>query len=160
MATSDPDSGWRGRLAEMEEHLHTLASELADDLDEPAPEPPPASEPPPPPPPPPPEPPPPRAQAPRPPAPPPAPNATLEAMCARLLASMREMMAGYELALTHVASRPDAGPAITVAAGPFASTGLLERFEDALRALPDVSGVAVRGYEGRDRAVLEVQLRD
>ena len=171
MAHNDPESGWRGRLAEMEEQLHALASELAEDLGEPvpeapAPEPPAAPEPPPAPPAP--EPPPPE---PPPPEPPPRvaeptrvsqpaldPNATLEAMCARLVASMREMLAGYELALTHVVSRGEAGPAVTVAAGPFASVGLLERFEDALRALPDVSNVAVRGYEGRDRAVLEVHL--
>ncbi len=84
-------------------------------------------------------------------------------MCARLLASMREMLAGYELALTHVSARPARaadGPAVTVAAGPFASVALLEHFEAALRALPEVSDVAVRGYEGNDRAVLEVRLAD
>jgi hypothetical protein len=91
----------------------------------------------------------------------PTPNATLEAMCARLLASMRELMAGYELALTHVSACPtsEAGPALTVAAGPFDSITVLQRFEAALRALPEVTEVAVRGYEGSDRAVLEVHLR-
>ena len=90
-----------------------------------------------------------------------APNATLEAMCARLLASMRELMTGYELALTHVSARPasETGPALTLAAGPFDSTTVLQRFEDALRALPEVADVAVRGYEGSDRAVLEVHLQ-
>ena len=33
-----PQSGWRGRLAEMEEQLQALASELAEDLGEPVPE--------------------------------------------------------------------------------------------------------------------------
>ena len=79
-------------------------------------------------------------------------------MCARLLASMRELMAGYELALTHVSAHPEAGPALTVAAGPFDSIAVLQRFEDALRALPEVAEVAVSGYEGSDRALLEVHL--
>ena len=181
MAQADPETGWRGRLAEMEQQLHALAADLAQDVGEPAPLPldhepvgaPPAS-----------------------PAPPPeaatsrrrpgrdhasdprpgrlapdswprgratalAPNATLQAMCARLLASMRELMAGYELALTHVSDRPtsEAGPALTVAAGPFDSITVLQRFEDALRALPEVAEVAVRGYEGSNRAVLEVHLQ-
>jgi hypothetical protein len=161
MATGESEGGWRGRLAEMEEQLHALAAELAEDLGDavPEPEPPPAPEPPPRVEPPPAFEPPPRVEpvAARVEVPAPDPNAHLEAMCARLLAAMREMLAGYELALTHVVTR---GPAVTVAAGPFGSVALLERFEDALRALPDVSEVAVRGYEGRDRALLEVHLRE
>ena len=173
MGHTESDSGWRGRLAEMEEELHALAAELAADAGEPAPEPvapepvaadsvaPAAVAP---------EavaparpsgpPPPARPASPPPPARPQAarpPDPTLEAMCERLLASMRELMAGYELALTHVAARPDAG-ALTVAAGPFVGLATLERFESALRGLPEVADVAVREYEGSDRVVLEVRL--
>jgi hypothetical protein len=178
MAHGDPETGWRGRLAEMEQQLHALAADLAQDVGDPAPAPlddePLVAAPPPPPPPPappsarvPPAPPAPPAlpappARPRPPAPPSAPTATLEAMCAHLLASMRELMSGYELALTHVSARPapEAGPALTVAAGPFDSVDVLQHFEDALRGLPEVAEVAVRGYEGTDRAVLEVHLHE
>lgn len=153
MAHGDPEIGWRERLSEMEAQLRALAAELADEVgdedvgsDEPEPEP---VRPPPPPPPP-----------PSPPASPPmtvARDPTLEAMSARLVASMRELLSGYELALTHVSTRP-AAPAVTLAAGPFASVAVLEHFERALLSLPGVSGVTVRGYEGSDRAVLEVHL--
>jgi outer membrane biosynthesis protein TonB len=196
MAQADPETGWRGRLAEMEQQLHALAADLAQDVGEAAPLPlddepigapaPPSSSaaPPPPPPPPPSEPLPPPSEPPPPPseplppaaavrcatrptespapAPEPAFNATLQAMCARLLASMRELMAGYELALTHVSAHPasESGPVLTLAAGPFDSVAVLQRFEDALRALPEVAEVAVRGYEGTDRALLEVQLHE
>ena len=150
MAQHDPESGWRGRLDEMDQQLHALAAELAEDVgkeavpETPALEAPPPLVP---------EPPAPRGAA----APPGVVDPTLEAMCGRLVASMRELLAGYELALTHVSTRPEA-PAVTVAAGPFASVALLERFEHVLRTLPEVHGVTVRGYEGTDRAVLEVHL--
>jgi hypothetical protein len=142
MAQADPDTGWRGRLAEMERALEALAADLAQDLGEPA-----ARSP---------------AAAPVGPAPAaPGPSAALAAMCARLLASMRELMSGYELALTHVSAWPasEAGPGLTVAAGPFDSTAVLARFQATLLALPDVAQVTVRGYEGSDRALLEVHLQ-
>jgi hypothetical protein len=166
MAQADPDTGWRGRLAEMERALEALAADLAQDLGEPAARSPgdaaagspgdaaagslgdaAAGSP---------------AAAPVGPAPAaPGPSAALAAMCARLLASMRELMSGYELALTHVSAWPasEAGPGLTVAAGPFDSTAVLARFQATLLALPDVAQVTVRGYEGSDRALLEVHLQ-
>jgi hypothetical protein len=82
-------------------------------------------------------------------------------MTARLLAAMRELMTGYEIALAHIAAGPagTASAAVTVAAGPFTGIEMLEHFEQALRTLPQVADVAVRGYEGADRAIVEVQLR-
>jgi hypothetical protein len=51
-----------------------------------------------------------------------------------------------------------AGPSVGVSAGPFASTEALRRFERALQTLPEVRSVAVREYEGADRAILDVHL--
>jgi hypothetical protein len=47
-----------------------------------------------------------------------------------------------------------------IAAGPFADTEALREFERALAQLEGVRRVAVRGYEGRDRAVFDVELSD
>jgi hypothetical protein len=52
----------------------------------------------------------------------------------------------------------DAGPAVSVSAGPFASTEALRRFEHALQALPEVRSAVVREYEGADRAIVDVHL--
>jgi len=93
------------------------------------------------------------------PTPPTPAHPPLEAMTARLLAAMRELMVGYEIALAHISASPGAPGAVTVAAGPFTGTEMLERFEQALRTLPQVGAVSVRGYEGADRAIVEVQLR-
>ncbi len=84
--------------------------------------------------------------------------ARLEAMCARLMRATQELLSGYELALGHVSGGAE-GSAVTLAAGPFSGVAALEHFQATLRRLPDVAGVTVRGYEGSDRAILEVQLR-
>jgi hypothetical protein len=81
-------------------------------------------------------------------------------MCARLLRATHELLAGYELALAHAAATPTGDSAVTLAAGPFPSVATLERFQETLRGLPDVVEVTVRGYQGTDRAILEVQLRE
>jgi hypothetical protein len=52
----------------------------------------------------------------------------------------------------------DLGPVASVSVGPFAGTAALRRFEESLRALPEVRSVAVREYEGADRAILDVHL--
>jgi hypothetical protein len=68
----------------------------------------------------------------------------------RLLASARERLEG----------RPSA-PAeswVSVSAGPFAGTEALRRFEESLRALPEVREVVVREFEGEDRAIIDVHL--
>jgi hypothetical protein len=48
----------------------------------------------------------------------------------------------------------------TVSAGPFASTGALRAFEQTLSAIPGVREVTVRGYEGEDRAIVDVLLAE
>jgi hypothetical protein len=81
-------------------------------------------------------------------------------MCARLLRSMQELLAGYEIALGHVAGGTAShAAAVTLAAGPFSRVEMVAEFERALAGLPQVADVALRGYEGTDRAILEVQLR-
>src|SRR6201996_5951241 len=52
----------------------------------------------------------------------------------------------------------DLEPVASVSVGPFAGTAALRRFEESLRALPEVRSVAVREYEGADRAILDVHL--
>jgi hypothetical protein len=117
--------------------------------------------------------------APPPPDQPPEPSGQLQALgqlAARLLASMRELLDGYEQFLVQIpsvnlpaparpaaASRPPAAPHrdvpdVTVAAGPFVSVDALRAFERAVSRLPGVREVAVRGYEGADRAIIEVRL--
>jgi hypothetical protein len=88
----------------------------------------------------------------------------LAAAHADLLDSMRVLLSGYELALAQAQSAPPATAApeamrsLTVAAGPFASTEAVRGFERALAALPGVRGVEVRGYEGGNRAIVDVHL--
>jgi hypothetical protein len=99
----------------------------------------------------------------------------LSQLAARLLASMRELLDGYEQFLVQIpAVRPPAAaaphaptpqqapprdvPDVTVAAGPFVSLDALRSFEHAVSGLPGVRDVAVRGYEGSDRAIIEVRL--
>jgi len=98
-------------------------------------------------------------------------------LAARLLAAMRELLDGYERFLVRIPpappaspnppSRKSAGPSptrrrevpgVTVAAGPFPSVEALHEFEQAVSRLPGVRDVAVRGYEGADRAIIEVRL--
>jgi hypothetical protein len=92
----------------------------------------------------------------------------LTELSARLLACVRELLAGYERVLVPSARaqpparrpsrhRPDSRD-VTLAAGPFASLEALREFERAVSHLPGVRDVAVRGYDGADRAIIEVQL--
>jgi hypothetical protein len=133
----------------------------------PAPPPPPVPEPPPPAEPPvPPEPPPP-PPVPEPPAPPPVPEPALEArvqiqalteLSERLIASMRELLDGYERVLTLPSRRRAESTHVTVSAGPFGSIEALHEFEEALARVRGVRDVVVRGYEGTDRAIIDVRL--
>jgi hypothetical protein len=82
----------------------------------------------------------------------------------RLLESMRELLAAYEQAL---AQAPAAGQTssgstrqFSVSAGPFPSTEALRGFERTLARIPEVREVEVRGYEGGDRAIVDVHLFD
>jgi hypothetical protein len=164
-------------LEELDRLLHDVQVELVPDREpRPAlvtaaiPDPPEPARPPPPPPRPPrlPDPPPPPPipePAPPPPPPDPALDATREVqalaeLSERLVASMRELLAGYERVLASASPRrPDpAAPPVTLSAGPFASIEALHEFEEALSRMPGVRDVAVRGYEGTDRAILDVRL--
>jgi hypothetical protein len=174
-------------LAEMDRLLHDIQAELVPDRepppvlvyeattaaipDPPAPPPAPPSPPEPPPPPRIPEPPPsPPDRVPPPPpdpAPPPPPEPALDAarqiqalseLSERLVASMRELLAGYERVLAPASRRRPEPAGVTLTAGPFASIEALREFEAALSHLRGVSEVVVRGYEGTDRAIIDVRL--
>ena len=133
---------------------------------------PPVPEPPPPPPePPPPEPPPPppAPPPPAPPVPPPLPSAgaaPLTELHAKLLASFRGLLDAYEWLLAQAAQQPAPPPpepavhGAGVTAGPFASTDAVRAFEAQLAGLPSVRMVSVRGYEGADRAIFDVDIRE
>ena len=92
----------------------------------------------------------------------------LTELSARLLASVRELLAGYERMLVPSASPPPPSrrparqrldsPDVTLSAAPFESLEALREFEQAVSRLPGVREVAVRGYEGTDRAIIEVRL--
>jgi hypothetical protein len=77
----------------------------------------------------------------------------------RLLASMRALLGAYETALSDLSTQAE-HPAVrefAVVAGPFANTESLRKFERTLAAIPDVREVAIRGYEGEDRAIVDVR---
>jgi hypothetical protein len=81
---------------------------------------------------------------------------TLTELHHQVLDWIHELIAAYEAAL---ARRPRApGPELTMSAGPFATNEALEGFVAAIKTLPGVSQAAVRGFEGTDRAIIEVQL--
>jgi hypothetical protein len=75
---------------------------------------------------------------------------------------MRVLLEAYESALARlsVSGQGSAVREFTVAAGPFASTESLRKFELTLAAIPDVREVAIRGYEGQDRAIVDVRLNE
>ena len=185
--SSERASTLGAHLEQLDRLLHDVQAELAPDRsprpvlvsdaalaipDPPAPAPPPpAPLPEPPPQPPTPEPPPP-AEPPPVPEPPPIPAPALDSrhqvealteLSERLVASMRELLVGYERVLAPASGRrPDpAQPAsapVTLLAGPFPSTEALREFEAALSHLRGVREVTVRGYEGTDRAIIDVRL--
>ena len=75
------------------------------------------------------------------------------------MASIRELLAGYECVLAPPRRRrPEPAAPVTLSAGPFASIEALHEFEEALSRIPVVRDVAVRGYEGADRAIIDVRL--
>jgi hypothetical protein len=83
---------------------------------------------------------------------------------AELVAQLRALVEAHErlLASAGDALTARAAPApehtVGVSAGPFANTQALRRFEQALLALPEVSGVTLREYEGADRVIVDVHL--
>jgi hypothetical protein len=71
-----------------------------------------------------------------------------------LLSSISAALSGLQQALEAV---PRLNPTeITLSAGPFATIRAVRAFERELAKLPDVRDVSVRGYEGEDRAVIDV----
>jgi hypothetical protein len=83
----------------------------------------------------------------------------------RLLAAIDELIEVYESAAppapdpdAAVEPEPVAEREVAVSAGPFASMPELREFERSLSKIPGVRAVHVRGYEGRDRAILDVTL--
>jgi hypothetical protein len=159
-------------LAEMDRMLRDVQAELVPDAPAAAiPDPPaPAPSPPPPPPipePPPPAPPIPEPPIPEPPPPPPVPEPALDSslqiqalseLSERLIASMRELLDGYERVLSLPHRRRAESTHVTLSAGPFASIETLHEFEETLARVRGVRDVVVRGYEGNDRAIIDVRL--
>jgi hypothetical protein len=102
------------------------------------------------------------------PAPTPGPQIhVLSEVSTSLLASMRELLAGYERMVLgrpsprparRAARRPAESPDVTLSAAPFANLEALHAFEQAVSQLPGVREVAVQGYEGTDRAIIAVRL--
>jgi hypothetical protein len=74
-----------------------------------------------------------------------------------MLASMRELLAAAQRR-ADAARSPEAASAVGVRAGPFSSTEALRSFRAALEALPGVRAVELRGFEGADRAILDIHL--
>jgi hypothetical protein len=73
-----------------------------------------------------------------------------------MLSSMYGAISEMQRALSSV---PRLSPtAITLSVGPFASLQAVRGFERELERVPGVREVTLRGYEGEDRAVLDVQL--
>ncbi len=68
---------------------------------------------------------------------------------------MTEVLAGFQRALAHLERH---GREVTVKAGPFSSVEAVRAFERDLAGLPRVGAVEVRGYDGDDRALIDVQL--
>jgi hypothetical protein len=78
-----------------------------------------------------------------------------------VLASMRQLLGTVQRVSVASAGQegaPGTASPLAVSAGPFASTQALGLFRAALEALPGVRSVELRGFEGGDRAVLEVHL--
>jgi hypothetical protein len=103
-------------------------------------------------------------------APPPAPEGAREVLDEiraladaqeLVLRSTRELLSAYERVLAQLPpAAPDAAAVreFSVSAGPFPSTEALRGFERTLSGIPEVREVAVRGYEGEDRAIVDVHL--
>lgn len=91
-------------------------------------------------------------------APPAATDRTLTHL-RELTAAQQELLAATRELLGTVERVAAAGSApVTVSAGPLDSTDALHAFRAALESLPGVRAVELRGFEGGDRAVLDVHL--
>jgi hypothetical protein len=86
--------------------------------------------------------------------------AELRGLAAAHLRCTHALLAAYERLLTRLepSAAASAVREFRVSAGPFADTAALRGFERTLAGIPEVREVAVRGYEGEDRAIVDVQL--
>jgi hypothetical protein len=91
--------------------------------------------------------------------------AELRASLEELRASLGELLQGYRGALLQAlaaSAPPLAAPAraneFTLVAGPFVALEAVRTFERMLLALPGIEQVAIRGYEGADRAIVDVRI--
>jgi hypothetical protein len=85
-----------------------------------------------------------------------------------VLEQTRRLLAACEHTLTRLqtdeaatsgqAATPAPVQEFSVSAGPFGSTEALRAFERMLERIPEVREVEVRGYEGADRAIVDVHL--
>jgi hypothetical protein len=80
----------------------------------------------------------------------------LTALQANLLSSMTDVLAEFQHTLAQMPQ--PASTNLTVSAGPFTTIAAVHAFERDLARLPGVREVSLRGFEGDDRVVIEVQL--
>ncbi len=84
-------------------------------------------------------------------------------MHAKLVSAMRDLLDAYGWTLQQlpVAADPERTgdpPPVLMSVGPFANTAAVRAFEQELLRLPGVREVTLRGYEGENRAMFDVQL--
>jgi hypothetical protein len=84
-------------------------------------------------------------------------------MHAKLVSAMRDLLDAYGWTLRQLPVDPDPQPAgepppVAMSVGPFTNTAAVRAFEHELLRLPGVRGVTLRGYEGENRAMFDVQL--
>jgi hypothetical protein len=81
---------------------------------------------------------------------------------ARLLGWIGELLDAYQTALAGLPqpTRAATGDELTISVGPFAGTEAVRAFERALSEIPGVTEVTIRGYEGENRAIVDVQLSE
>jgi hypothetical protein len=78
----------------------------------------------------------------------------------QVLESTRKLLRACEASVAQASAPEPAVREFSVSAGPFPSTEALRGFERTLAQIPQVREVAVRGYEGGDRAIVDVRLFD
>ncbi|MDQ6744565.1 MAG: hypothetical protein M3Z27_00870, partial [Actinomycetota bacterium] len=87
--------------------------------------------------------------------------AALAQMHEGLLEAIHDLVEAHGVMLHRLAGAPAArGEEVSLSVGPFAGTEAVHRFTQSLAAMELVREVAVLGYEGADRALLEVQISE
>lgn len=84
-------------------------------------------------------------------------------MHAKLLSAMRDLLDAYgwtlqQLPVAADLLRPGEPAPVSLSVGPFADTTAVRAFESELERIPGVRGVVLRGYEGENRAMFDVQV--